>query len=1819
MPLTSGESLSLINLELKQKSPNLCVSVDIPSSPKESIKISPCSISPTFNIADILSTHYEGGEVDKHSDTKQSLKSNESCKNIQMMNATQMNTLVDNNDFLTKSPLSMGLQCISEAEIKPSLGWSNKTCDSHLDSSHSFHCLNLDQETIQCKMTNLRNDILHNDAVSTAFSQSELKNALTSIDSCISNELSHTLNLTTTDNSSNNDDICPLSISNKRKTSFASIGVQTEDQLYSPYCNKEMPINDNFPNISYITDSSTTISTINSNNNNNNIESLIDAIKFVYAEIKIEQAEVIINDLIEKFAEPLDMYTSVENLPKDNSLFYTVDNNSNNNNNNNNNNNSVLNEKPSSTSPSSKSSSFFSPIFKLLLTQSESQIFPDLYKLSPSGRKLYDLCHRLAFDIRRTKNKLRILQKMRTKQSNLHNNISITSATPSTIITTTTITPSTMNNVSCMLEKRLNVSKLDSLNYSLQTSQHNRRNAFINYLHDICKNNYEVPKSETLASITTITSNHVDENIDHRFQHGCKSSQLFPHPSPSYYYGPNKNNNHFADKYEKYLENLLLTLRSLKSNSTIHTTNNDTSQCIPISAPPTYTNPLNCPLSLLSFVSNLNKAKKIEQINDDSIEEEGGESKTNKRHLHRRQCRQQRRHLHHQRRKHLQVKEKSQQNKHQCSPLADSNSINNNTNATTSNNKRDYKKTTFPFSSSVLSSSSPSPSSSSLSTVNMKSDLMTTSVGNNLSKSHMLNASTIPTSNLTITSTTDSPVINGMPLSESLSLSTYSVSQSNDSPPPPYPFYQHHIELSCSLNMSSLSPSITPSLCFANSHGRTTTLHSNGHCYHQDQNHRGKRRQFSSPLEEHNRLNNENDFTQTPSKSRRCSSFNSQKCLINKSSTTQQLHNSAASVTKTPTKTTLTTPSPTLCCCSSSSSNITSHQPSIIDVRVHKLINESDQHTVGAEHHSGLFIDKTIGDVSKSSSFTLLSSSPSSYASFASSSSPSSSSAVTIDSSINPSTTRLSDTLWSSSKLTDMHNNITDTDKLKQLSIDVRDSRYEDNDENQREVNLFIVPTVLSPYSPVQLTPPCSPNLSSSTSLSPPSTITFPQNGCISYRNQQQQAVSCYSRDDFSGGWISNRPPTPDIRRSELDLADLSDGTRVLVIQDTYLRAGTLYLGKDSSSPPTSQISLTSNDCLRDQVFRIKLDTEKLTSLNNNSRITNRNRLTSLASSSSSCNHANNNSTRRSSCCLQSPSSSLSSLNNTGNNCRLFTSKNRRRQLDLLLYGWQVVQQAVLEVFPASIRHVPPGTRVCAAWSEQLGVNLYPGTVAKADSDEQHINNDCVPVDFDDGDHRQVPITDLRILPDYFTNLCELIAITGESNINNLTPCFFSSNLNLNGNSNDKNGSEKHGRITSRIRRHSDVDHTAPVSYHSWSQSTSPFIQETMSSSLSQISTNFAVNSRSSLSVKTSAKSSRRVKGNRSRKNSQLSSSSSNKTTEWTISSLTSPTYTSTAATSVMSTRSLSPPASVQQLERVIDVNNHTFDGNYIMGCSNNDNNSEKIIPSKNYLSEEFMMDYISIASTITTTNSSEECLSWQVFEKFKRRKQGCIYCRSIIRDVDGLIVKVGDCVQFGSGRDEIYLGEVKEIRWEHKKNSLIVVAAWYYQPLEAGKDGELVQDIKGALFTTEHKDENEAKCIKRRIKVAKTYGQFIQGYYDKPKGKESLNLSRSLIHKDEKFSSKKDSEQIRSEPSEPPSEIHSIMEYPSVSRDSVESSQSPKLQIMLNNNEISSDDDDDHFDNNSNFYHYFIAGKYDPVKQQVIAWDTELAKTFNLKTHKSR
>ncbi|XP_018647105.1 LOW QUALITY PROTEIN: Dentin sialoprotein (DSP)], putative [Schistosoma mansoni] len=529
--------------------------------------------------------------------------------------------------------------------------------------------------------------------------------------------------------------------------------------------------------------------------------SLIDAIRCVYAEMKIEQAEMIINNLIEKFAEPSDMYTSVENLPNDNLLFCNIHNTSNGDNK-----KSLPNEK-SLSNPSHTSVSLFSPIFKLLLTQSESQIFPDLYKLSPSGRKLLDLCHRLAFDIRRTKNKATYIAKNANQTIESTSLVRITSTNPNTTTTTDTTnisTHNTTNNVLSNFQKFLNLDKSDSLNNSIKISQDNRRNAFIHYLHDISRN-YEIPTSTLTTTTKTTISNHDD-----------------------------------PEKYGNYLEQII-TSNSINPPPT--TNNNINHHC----TAPTYTNPLNCPLSLLSFVSNLNKVSNMEKITDDDSENKKGGEETEG----------------------VKVNEKFRQNKQKFSSLSNNNGNNHN------GKKRDCETLSIPFSSFVssLSSLSPSLPSISLSTtnnnnnhsLNLKHDRITKSTGTY--NVNMANVSTMSMNDLT----TNKSNTNDLP--SKLPSSICSAYYSNK---------YHPVKSSCSLNVPSLSPSTLSSLCSTSSSNQiSTTIIPSSHI-HQDNSYRGKRRQVSSPSEEHNKLNNDNDFIQTPSKNRRCSSFNSQKCLTNK-------------------------------------------------------------------------------------------------------------------------------------------------------------------------------------------------------------------------------------------------------------------------------------------------------------------------------------------------------------------------------------------------------------------------------------------------------------------------------------------------------------------------------------------------------------------------------------------------------------------------------------------------------------------------------------------------------------------------------------------------------------------------------------------------------------------------------------------------------------------------------------------------------------------------------------------------------------------------
>lgn len=83
----------------------------------------------------------------------------------------------------------------------------------------------------------------------------------------------------------------------------------------------------------------------------------------------------------------------------------------------------------------------------------------------------------------------------------------------------------------------------------------------------------------------------------------------------------------------------------------------------------------------------------------------------------------------------------------------------------------------------------------------------------------------------------------------------------------------------------------------------------------------------------------------------------------------------------------------------------------------------------------------------------------------------------------------------------------------------------------------------------------------------------------------------------------------------------------------------------------------------------------------------------------------------------------------------------------------QLLQEAVLDVRPQSSRYLPPGTRVCAYWSQKSRC-LYPGNVVRgASSDEEDL--DSVVVEFDDGDTGHIAVSNIRLLPPDFKIQCE--------------------------------------------------------------------------------------------------------------------------------------------------------------------------------------------------------------------------------------------------------------------------------------------------------------------------------------------------------------------------------------------------------------------------------------------------------------------------------
>ncbi|XP_053425292.1 BAH and coiled-coil domain-containing protein 1 isoform X2 [Nycticebus coucang] len=83
----------------------------------------------------------------------------------------------------------------------------------------------------------------------------------------------------------------------------------------------------------------------------------------------------------------------------------------------------------------------------------------------------------------------------------------------------------------------------------------------------------------------------------------------------------------------------------------------------------------------------------------------------------------------------------------------------------------------------------------------------------------------------------------------------------------------------------------------------------------------------------------------------------------------------------------------------------------------------------------------------------------------------------------------------------------------------------------------------------------------------------------------------------------------------------------------------------------------------------------------------------------------------------------------------------------------QLLQEAVLDVRPQSSRYLPPGTRVCAYWSQKSRC-LYPGNVVRGTSGDEEEDLDSVVVEFDDGDTGHIAVSNVRLLPPDFKIQC---------------------------------------------------------------------------------------------------------------------------------------------------------------------------------------------------------------------------------------------------------------------------------------------------------------------------------------------------------------------------------------------------------------------------------------------------------------------------------
>ncbi|XP_052818307.1 uncharacterized protein LOC128244317 isoform X2 [Mya arenaria] len=98
---------------------------------------------------------------------------------------------------------------------------------------------------------------------------------------------------------------------------------------------------------------------------------------------------------------------------------------------------------------------------------------------------------------------------------------------------------------------------------------------------------------------------------------------------------------------------------------------------------------------------------------------------------------------------------------------------------------------------------------------------------------------------------------------------------------------------------------------------------------------------------------------------------------------------------------------------------------------------------------------------------------------------------------------------------------------------------------------------------------------------------------------------------------------------------------------------------------------------------------------------------------------------------------------------------------------------------------------------------------------------------------------------------------------------------------------------------------------------------------------------------------------------------------------------------------------------------------------------------------------------------------------KGKARKE---YYKTVVRNKES--ISVGECAVFiSTGRPNLpYVGRIESF-WEARSGQMVVKVKWFYHPEET-KGGKRLHNLKGALFRSDHEDENDVQTISHKCDV---------------------------------------------------------------------------------------------------------------------------------------